>query len=69
MFALRLREGASLQRFAALAGQALSDKALQEVVTLGLLTVDGDRICATDRGVMMLNGILRALLADRQSAS
>lgn len=69
MFALRLREGASLQRFAALAGLALSDKALQEVVTLGLLTVDGDRICATDRGVMMLNGILRALLADRQSAS
>lgn len=68
MFALRLREGASLSRFAALAGQPLSDQALAEVETLGLLTRDGDRIHTTDQGVMMLNGILRALLADRQSA-
>ncbi|MFM7333280.1 MAG: hypothetical protein ACKO1H_02525 [Tabrizicola sp.] len=68
MFALRLREGASLQRFAALAAQPLSENALAEVEALGLLTRDGDRIRATDQGVMMLNGILRALLADRQSA-
>lgn len=68
MFALRLREGASLQRFAALAGNPLSAKALAEVRDLGLLIRDGDRIRTTDRGVMMLNGILRALLADRQSA-
>lgn len=68
MFALRLREGASLSRFAALAGQPLSETALAEVETLGLLTRDGDLIRTTDQGVMMLNGILRALLADRQSA-
>lgn len=68
MFALRLREGASLSRFAALAGQPLSEQALAEVETLGLLTRHGDRIHTTDQGVMMLNGILRALLADRQSA-
>jgi len=68
MFALRLREGASLSRFAGLAGQPLSEQALSEVETLGLLTRDGDRIHTTDQGVMMLNGILRALLADRQSA-
>lgn len=68
MFALRLREGASLSRFAALAGQPLSEQALAEVETLGLLTRDGDTIRTTDQGVMMLNGILRALLADRQSA-
>jgi oxygen-independent coproporphyrinogen-3 oxidase len=68
MFALRLREGASLSRFAALAGQPLSPSALAEVEALGLVARDGDRICTTDRGVMMLNGILRALLADRQSA-
>ena len=68
MFALRLREGASLSRFAALAGQPLSETALGEVETLGLLTRDGDTIRTTDQGVMMLNGILRALLADRQSA-
>jgi putative oxygen-independent coproporphyrinogen III oxidase len=68
MFALRLREGASLSRFAALAGQPLSEQALAEVEALGLLTRDGDTIRTTDRGVMMLNGVLRALLADRQSA-
>ncbi|WP_374429524.1 radical SAM family heme chaperone HemW [Tabrizicola sp.] len=68
MFALRLREGASLSRFAGLAGQPLSEQALAEVEALGLLTRDGDTIRTTDQGVMMLNGILRALLADRQSA-
>ncbi|WP_149587228.1 radical SAM family heme chaperone HemW [Tabrizicola flagellatus] len=68
MFALRLREGASLSRFAALAGQPLSPSALAGVEALGLVARDGDRIRTTDRGVMMLNGILRALLADRQSA-
>ena len=69
MFALRLRESASLSRFAALAGQPLSETALAEVESLGLLTRDGDRIHTTDQGVMMLNGILRALLANRQTAS
>ncbi|MBL9049094.1 MAG: coproporphyrinogen III oxidase [Tabrizicola sp.] len=68
MFALRLREGASLERYAALAGSPLSQKALAEVQDLGLLHQDGDRICTTQSGVMMLNGVLRALLADRRSA-
>ena len=67
MFALRLREGASLSRFADLAGQPLSEQALTEVEALGLLTRAGDTIRTTDQGVMMLNGILRALLADRQT--
>lgn len=69
MFALRLKEGASLQRFASLAGRPLSTKALDEVEALGLLAHDGDHIRTTETGVMMLNGILRALLAGRQSAS
>lgn len=68
MFALRLREGASLQRFAALSGLPLSRKALDEVIALDLVTRDGDRVRTTDQGVMMLNGVLRALLAGRQSA-
>jgi len=68
MFALRLREGASLGRFEALANAPLSATALAEMVSLGLLHHDGDRIRTTRTGVMMLNGILRALLADRQSA-
>lgn len=68
MFALRLKEGASLSRFAALAGAPLSAAALSEVTALGFLHQDGDRIHTTETGVMMLNGILRALLANRQSA-
>ena len=69
MFALRLREGASLSRYAALAGSALPEAALKEVIDLGLLSRDDDLIRTTDAGVMMLNGVLRALLADRGSAA
>jgi oxygen-independent coproporphyrinogen-3 oxidase len=69
MFALRLREGASLSRYAELAGTTLPETALNEVIELGLVTHDGDLIRTTDAGVMMLNGVLRALLADRGSAA
>ena len=69
MFALRLREGASLSRYATLAGGALPETALKDVIELGLLARDGDVIRTTDAGVMMLNGVLRALLADRGSAA
>ncbi|OYX27463.1 MAG: coproporphyrinogen III oxidase [Rhodobacterales bacterium 32-66-7] len=68
MFALRLREGASLDRFAALAGQPLSGAALVEMAALGFLDRQGDTIRTTPTGILMLNGVLRALLADRQSA-
>ena len=68
MFALRLKEGASLDRFRALAGTPLSPRGLAEMTALGFLHQDGDRIHTSETGVMMLNGILRALLADRQSA-
>jgi putative oxygen-independent coproporphyrinogen III oxidase len=68
MFALRLREGASLSRFAALAGSPLSPTGLDEIAQLGFLHQDGDIVRTTETGVMMLNGILRALLANRQSA-
>ena len=68
MFALRLREGASLDRYADLAGQPLSESSLNQVETLGLLQRDQDRVKTTDTGVMMLNGVLRVLLAGRQCA-
>jgi oxygen-independent coproporphyrinogen-3 oxidase len=68
MFALRLREGASLRRFADLAGSPLAAEALEEVVALGLLQGDAEHIRTTDQGVLMLNAVLRRLLADRRSA-
>ena len=68
MFALRLKEGASLHRYATLAGAPLPVTALTEMLEQGFLTQDGDQIRTTGTGVMMLNGVLRALLADRHSA-
>lgn len=68
MFALRLREGASLSRFEGLAGAPLSSSALAEMTSLGFIHHDCDRIHTTEAGMLMLNGILRALLANRQSA-
>ncbi len=68
MFALRLREGASLARYASLSGVPLPQTALTELVDLGLLRQNGDQIHTTESGVMMLNAILRALLAGRSSA-
>ncbi len=68
MFALRLKEGASLGRFAALSGKPLAEARLTEMLDLGLLHREGDLIRTTGTGVMVLNGILRSLLADRQSA-
>ncbi|MDM7931696.1 radical SAM family heme chaperone HemW [Tabrizicola sp.] len=68
MFALRLREGASLSRYAALAGSDLPQTALNDLAGLGLLRQEGDTIQTTDSGVMVLNGVLRNLLAGRHSA-
>ncbi|MHA3979680.1 radical SAM family heme chaperone HemW [Halovulum sp. GXIMD14794] len=61
MMALRLAEGASLDRHARLGGTVLT--ALPELATEGLLTQDGDRIAVTARGRPLLNAVLRELLA------
>jgi putative oxygen-independent coproporphyrinogen III oxidase len=68
MFALRLREGASLRRYADLAGAPLSEQSLTEVADLGLVERNDDILRTTEAGVMMLNGVLRVLLAGRNSA-
>lgn len=67
MMAMRLNEGASLAWYRLLAGEDLPAAAVAEVVTLGLVEVLGDRIRATSDGRMVLNGVLRALLAGRQT--
>ncbi len=55
-------------RFAALAGASLAPGALSEMADLGFLHQEEDQLRTTASGVMVLNGILRALLANRQSA-
>ena len=63
MMCLRLREGASLSRYAALAGAELPVGQVEMLIDQGLIQVSADRIAATDTGRAVLNGILRALLS------
>ena len=64
MMGLRLREGVSLSRLRAVSGAAPPAAAIGELSALGLVSVRGDRLRATRRGRPVLNGVLRALLAD-----
>ena len=64
MMGLRIRDGISAQRFAALAGKPLSAERVAELAGLGMLNIRGDSISVTDQGVMLLNTILESLLAD-----
>ena len=63
MMGLRLCEGVSLARYEAVAGAALPAEPLDEATELGLLSIEGDRLRATDRGRPVLDAVLRALLA------
>ena len=62
MMALRLREGADIRRYAALAGQPLPQGQINMLQEQGLVVQDADCLAATDTGRPVLNGILRALL-------
>ncbi len=68
MMAMRLTEGASLAWYRSLAGEDLAETAVAELAELGLIDVTDESVRATAQGRMMLNGVLRALLAGRQSA-
>ena len=67
MMSLRLAEGSSLARYRDLAGGDLADDGIREMVDLGLIVRDGEQITASAAGVLVLNGVLRRLLAGRQS--
>ncbi len=62
MMSLRLKEGSSMARYDTLAGEALPGAAVDHLIDQGLLTKNGDQVTATDRGIMMLNAVLRTLL-------
>ncbi len=63
LMALRLAEGADLDRHAALAGRPLPDGRINPLVGSGHLRRDGHRIAATARGRIVLNAVLSELLA------
>ncbi len=64
MMGLRLREGIDMDRFAQLAGRPLSTKTIADLSEMGMLKRNDNRLCATDAGRVVLNAVLRELLAD-----
>jgi putative oxygen-independent coproporphyrinogen III oxidase len=62
MMGLRLSEGISRARFLALGGEERPD-ATGDLIALEMLEVDGDRIRTTRQGRLLLNELLRRLLA------
>jgi putative oxygen-independent coproporphyrinogen III oxidase len=62
MMGLRLSEGISRARFLALGGEERPD-AMGDLIALEMLEVDGDRIRTTRQGRLLLNELLRRLLA------
>lgn len=62
MMALRLAEGADLERFEALAGKALKSEKISDLAKAGLLMCSNKKIAATPSGRMVLNAVLKELL-------
>ncbi len=62
LMSLRLSEGMSASRFTALHGSPLNARGLQTAIDLGLVRVEGDRICATQAGRLVLNRLALDLL-------
>ncbi|MCK9992500.1 MAG: hypothetical protein Dbin4_01020 [Alphaproteobacteria bacterium] len=62
MMGLRLLDGVSTARYAALAGAPLSSAIVQELCDQNLLSQTGDRVKATPRGRLLLDGVLARLL-------
>lgn len=61
MMSLRLIEGIDLKRYEALAGTALDQQKVAELVSLGLVDVGPKRLRATGAGMLVLNSIIREL--------
>jgi putative oxygen-independent coproporphyrinogen III oxidase len=64
LMSLRLSEGSDLERFAALNGRPLDGATLSSLEDLGMVERRAGRLLATAQGRMVLNAILRQLLAD-----
>ncbi len=62
LMGLRLRDGLSLRRFRNHAGRDLPQKAVSEMIDLGMIETDGDTLRTTTAGRPVLNAILLKLL-------
>ena len=64
MMSLRLTEGTSSSRYAAMSGTPLKPHKIRYLCDLNLINVNGDRLQATARGKIVLNSVLQELLSD-----
>lgn len=64
LMGLRLSEGVSLARHAALAGTPMDAERLARLSDMGVIAVEGDRLRATEAGRPVLNAILRELAGE-----
>ena len=64
MMGLRLAEGIDLVRYASLSGRQLCSTRIRELKDMGLVGTRGSILFVTNQGFSLINGILRALLAD-----
>lgn len=62
LMGLRIREGISLKRFRDIAGYDLDQERISPNAEDGYLTLQGDRLTATDKGRLVLNHITNELL-------
>lgn len=63
LMGLRLTEGIDPARYARLAGKPLPQEKLTELAEMGMITHSKTRVAVTQNGRMVLNAILRELLA------
>jgi len=63
MMGLRLKQGVMLSRYRTLTGHDLDATRVADLAALGLIEVHQEQLTATKDGVLVLNGILRDLLA------
>ena len=62
LMGLRLAEGYDVERFERLSGTPISASAIEQLCNHGLLELSGSVLTATDRGRIVLDGILEALV-------
>lgn len=62
LMGLRLKEGVSLARYAALAGHEVDPEALAHLQDLGMVRVINERLIVSDQGVIVLNAVIETLL-------
>lgn len=64
MMGLRITGGLDAERFSRLSGQPLNDEKLRYLTDIGMVTQQGNQLCVTQNGRMVLNSVIKELLVD-----